>query len=211
MFYTCQKSGSVAYTTVYVKMYGKDTIMNTLSSYIALPMQNTTAKNILLAFLGSVLIGICAQITVPMVPVPMTLQTFAVLTVAMGLGARYGALSVLFYLAEGAMGLPVFAGGKAGLVVFTMGTGGYLIGFVIAAYIVGYMAEKGWDRSFIKASVAMFIGNVALYIPGVLWLGVLLGWNKSILTLGLTPFILGDLVKLVVASGMFSVVWSKLK
>lgn len=185
--------------------------MNTLSSKIVLPIENTMAKNILLAFLGSVLIAICAQITVPMVPVPMTLQTFAVLSVAMALGARYGALSVLFYLMEGAMGLPVFAGGKAGLVVFTTGTAGYLIGFVIAAYIVGYMAEKGWDRSFAKAAVAMFMGNVALYIPGVLWLGVLFGWDKPILAWGLTPFIVGDVVKLLVAAGLFTIVWKKLQ
>lgn len=184
--------------------------MNTLSSHIALPLENKVTKNIVLAFWGSILMAVCAQIAVPMFPVPMTLQTFAVLSVAMALGGRYGALSVMFYLAQGAIGLPVFAGGTGGLAVFMAGSAGYLYGYVIAAYVVGTLAEKGWDRSFIKASWAMFLGNVALYIPGLLWLGILLGWDKPILAWGLTPFILGDLVKLVLASALFTAVWKKI-
>ena len=184
--------------------------MNTLASHIALPVQNTVVKNVLLALLGSVLMAACAQITIPMFPVPLTLQTFAILFIGMALGSRYGPLAVLFYLAEGAVGLPVFAGGSAGLGVFIGGTAGYLYGFVIAAFIVGYLGEKGWDRTFVKASVAMFAGNVAIYIPGLLWLAMIYGWDKPIFAWGLTPFIIGDLVKLVVASGLFTIAWKKL-
>ncbi len=184
--------------------------MNTLSSHITMPVGNTGIKNVLLALLGSVLIAVCAQITVPMFPVPMTLQTFAVLSVGMALGARYGVLSVLFYLSEGALGLPVFAGGTGGIAVFMAGSAGYLYGYVGAAFVVGYLAEKGWDRSFIKASVAMILGNIVLYIPGLLWLGMVFGWNAPILKWGLTPFILGDVVKVIVASGMFTAIWKQL-
>ena len=184
--------------------------MNTLCSHIALPIQNAVVKNLVLAFLGSVLVAICAQITVPMVPVPMTLQTFAVLSVAMALGSRYGALAVLFYLGQGALGLPVFAAGKGGIAVLMGASAGYLYGFVLAAFVVGYLAEKGWSRSFVTASIAMLLGNVVLYIPGLLWLGMVFGWDKPILAWGLTPFIMGDLVKLAVASGLFTVVWKKI-
>lgn len=187
--------------------------MTTLSTHITIPMlplQNTVAKNVVLAFLGSVLMAVCANISVPMFPVPMTLQTFAVLSVGMALGGRYGALSVAMYLAQGAMGLPVFAGGKMGLAVLMGGSAGYLWGFVVAAYVVGTLAERGWDRNFVMASVAMLLGNIVLYLPGLAWLGMVYGWDKPILAWGLTPFIIGDLVKLVLASALFTAVWKKL-
>ena len=128
--------------------------MTTLSSYIQLPLLSGNTQKVALAFIGSLLIAISAQITVPMFPIPMTMQTFAVLTIAVVMGGRLGALSLLMYIAEGAMGLPVFAGGKGGLPVLMGPTGGYLIGFVISAYIVGSLAEKGFDRNAFK----MFVG-----------------------------------------------------
>lgn len=183
--------------------------MNTLSSHIALPIKNDMAKHILLAFFGSIVIAIAAQITVPMYPVPMTLQTMAVFSVAMILGGRYGALAIIFYLAEGAMGLPVFAGGKASIVTLMGPSGGYLFGYVFGAYIVGTLAQKGWDRTMGKAILAMVLGSVALYVPGLVQLGTVVGWDKPILAWGLTPFIIGDTVKIIVASGVFSVIWNK--
>ena len=185
--------------------------MTTLSTYIPLPIANNTVRGVALAFLGSILIAISAQITVPMFPVPMTLQTLAVLSVAMVLGSRFGTLALVFYMIEGAMGLPVFAGGKIGAVAFFGGSAGYLFGYVMAAYVVGTLAEKGWDRTFLKTAAAMLIGNVVLYIPGLLWLGMLFGWDKPILAWGLTPFIVGDLVKLACAAAFFSLMWQKIE
>ena len=115
--------------------------MTVLSNRITISTNNTIAKNILLAFLGSIIISISTQIMVPMFPVPMTMQTFAVLCVGMSLGSRWGSISTMMYLAQGAMGLPVFAGGKFGLITLFGPTGGYLFGYVFSAFVVGYMAE----------------------------------------------------------------------
>ncbi len=187
--------------------------MKVLSSYITISVVNTKIKNILLAFLGSIVIAISAQITIPLpfTLVPITGQTFAVLSIGMVLGARYGALSLIMYLGEGIIGIPVFAGFKSGIATILGPTGGYLIGFVLAAYIVGLLSEKGWDRSFIKTCVAMLIGNIVIYIPGLIQLGIILGWDKPIFALGFTPFIIGDIIKMLFAALLFPLVWSKIK
>ena len=184
--------------------------MTTIAQQIALPIQNTMAKNILLSFLGSIVIAIFAQITVPMFPVPMTMQTFAVLSVGMALGARFGALSVIMYLAEGVAGLPVFAGGGFGITALLGTSGGYLFGFVLGAFVVGALAEKGWDKTISKAFLAMLLGNIALYIPGLIQLGAIVGWDKPVLAWGLYPFIIGGFVKMGVASALFPMLWKKL-
>ena len=118
---------------------------------------------------GSLVIAVCAQIAIGY-PVPMTGQTFAVLMVAALLGARRGTLCILTYLAEGLLGLPVFAQGKAGLAAFLGPTGGYLVGFVGAAYLVGALAQRGWDRRSATAIMMMVLGDVVLYACGLVWL-----------------------------------------
>ena len=118
------------------------------------------------------------------------------------------------YLVEGAAGLPVFAGTPEkgiGLAYMLGGTGGYLVGFVLAAAVCGYLAERGWDRRVVTTALAMLIGNALIYIPGLVWLGSLFGWDKPIVEWGLTPFILGDLVKLALAAAILPLVWKTLR
>ena len=163
-----------------------------------------------LAFIGSILLTISAKIQVPFYPVPMTMQTFMVLALGMAYGWRLGAATVLFYLAQGAMGLPVFVGTPEkgiGLAYMAGPTGGYLLGFVAAAALAGWLAERGWDRNVVTTASAMLLGNIVIYVPGLLWLGALFGWDKPILAWGLTPFVLGDLTKLALASVLMPLAW----
>ncbi|RMD63588.1 MAG: biotin transporter BioY [Alphaproteobacteria bacterium] len=167
-------------------------------------------RGLALAVIGSLVLWASAKVQVPFYPVPMSLQTLAVLALAMAYGWRLGGLSVMLYLAEGALGLPVFAGTpEKGLgLAYMMGpTGGYLIGFVVAAVACGMLAERGWDRGPLTTASAMLIGNVLIYVPGLLWLGALFGWDKPILAWGLTPFLLGDAVKLALAAALMPALW----
>ena len=157
---------------------------------------------------GSLLIAVSAQIAIGY-PVPITAQTFAVLMISALLGARRGIACLLAYLAEGAAGLPVFAQGKAGLVTFAGPTGGYLVGFVVAAFVVGLLAEKGWDRRFRTTVLAMVIGNIIIYAFGLTWLALLVG-AKSALAGGLYPFIPGDMLKIVLAAALLPSTWKLL-
>jgi len=171
-------------------------------------------RSIILAVIGSALLWLSAKIQVPFWPVPMTMQTFVVLTLGMAYGWRLGAATVTLYLVEGAAGLPVFAGTPEkgiGLAYMLGGTGGYLVGFVLAAAVCGYLAERGWDRRVVTTALAMLIGNALIYIPGLVWLGSLFGWDKPIVEWGLTPFILGDLVKLALAAAILPLVWKTLR
>ncbi|HBD29527.1 MAG: biotin transporter BioY [SAR324 cluster bacterium] len=161
----------------------------------------------LLALAGSVLIAICAQISVPLFPVPMTLQTFAVFLIGLTYGWRLGAVTIALYLAEGAFGLPVFAGGKGGLIEFISPTAGFKFGFLLAATACGWFAERGFDRSYTKLFAALLVGNILLYAPGLLWLGSLIGWDKPVLEYGLYPFILGDLLKIAMAVLLLPSAW----
>ena len=165
---------------------------------------------------GSLVIAGCAQIAIGY-PVPMTGQTFAVLMVAALLGARRGALCVLTYLAEGLLGLPVFAQGKAGLAAFFGPTGGYLVGFVAAAYLVGTLAQRGWDRRSATAILMMLLGNVVLYACGLAWLLCLvhllaqpLG-GKGVLAVGLYPFIASEAVKIALAMALLPCGWKMIR
>ncbi len=175
---------------------------------------NNILRNVILALAGTALLTLSAKIQVPFYPVPMTMQTFMVLTLGMAYGWRLGGATLLLYLAEGAMGLPVFAGtpGKGiGVAYMLGGTGGYLIGFVLAAALCGWLAERGWDRRFMTTALALLIGNIAIYVPGLLWLGSLFGWDKPILEWGLTPFILGDAMKLALAAALMPLAWKLLR
>jgi biotin transport system substrate-specific component len=167
---------------------------------------NGLARASLLAVVGTLLLWACAKVSIPIGPVPVAMTTFGVLAIGMAYGWRLGAATVLLYLAEGAMGLPVFAGTPEkglGLAYMVGPTGGYLVGYVLAAAACGWLAERGWDRNVLTAALALLAGNAILYLPGLLWLGVLFGWDKPILDWGLIPFIPGDLLKLaLVATGL---------
>lgn len=149
-----------------------------------------------LVIAGSLLIALSARIIIPLPfsPVPITGQTLVVLLIGMVLGSRRGALTVLMYLAEGLVGLPVFAGG-VGPATLIGPTGGYLVGFVTAAFFVGLLAEQGWDRKAITTALAMLVGNALIYLFGVLWLANLIGLHTA-LTAGLVPFLIGDVLKI---------------
>jgi biotin transport system substrate-specific component len=167
-------------------------------------------RHIALIVLGSLLIALTAKLTIP-VPgsaVPVTGQTFGVLLVGGALGARRGATSVGLYVLLGVVGLPFFAEGKSGLQVIFGASGGYLIGFVLAGAIVGRLAELGWDRRIIGSLGAMLVGNISIYVIGVPWLMVVLNLTLAQgIAQGVTPFILGDIVKLLLAGAAFPAAW----
>ncbi len=159
---------------------------------------------------GSLLIALCAQVKVllPFSRVPVTGQTFAVLMIGALFGARRGSLAVLAYIAEGVAGLPVFAMGS-GLAVLRGFTGGYLLGFIAAAYIVGLLAERGWDRRVRTTVLAMVLGNVVIYAFGLAWLSCLPAVG-NVLREGLYPFIVGDLLKIALAAAVLPSGWKLL-
>lgn len=161
---------------------------------------------ITLMIIGSAFLALCAQITVPLYPVPFTMQTFGVLLIGMVFGPRLGAATVAAYLVEGAVGLPVYAGLNSGLPVLFGLTGGYLFGFAIAAWLVGMLAERGWDRNVFTTAVAMLLGNIVLYVPGLIWLAKFIGAEAAI-TGGLLPFMLGDLLKIALAAVVLPSAW----
>ena len=167
-------------------------------------------RNAALIIGGSLLLTLAAKIQVPFYPVPMTLETLAVLLIGALFGARLGALTVLLFLTEGALGLPVFADTPQhgiGLAYMLGPTGGYLLGFLLAAAATGWLAGRGWDRRPLSAIAMLLIGNALIYLPGLLWLGTLLGWDKPILAWGLYPFLLGDALKLALAAATLPLAW----
>ena len=166
-------------------------------------------NNILLIIAGSVLIALTAQIAIPVAgsPVPATGQTFGVLLVGMALGSRRGALAVIAYLAEGAMGAPVFALG-ASAPALVGPTAGYLYGFVPAAFLVGYLAENGWDRNPVSTALAMLAGNIILYIPGLVYLSMVVGTTPTqTLAIGFLPYYGIDVAKLILAAAAMPIAW----
>ncbi|MEO0743752.1 MAG: biotin transporter BioY [Pseudomonadota bacterium] len=167
-------------------------------------------KQAALVVLGVLALAIAAKIKVPMWPVPITMGTFAVLTIGAAYGARLGLVTILAYMIVGALGFDIFAGSSAekfGLTYMMGGTGGYLVGYVLATVALGALAQRGWDRSVVWMALAMLIGNVLIYVPGLLWLGQLYGWDKPILAWGLTPFLLGDAIKLALAAAILPAAW----
>jgi biotin transport system substrate-specific component len=173
--------------------------------------QKALAYDAVLIIGGSLFIALCAQFTIHVGPVPITGQTLGVLLTGMLLGSRRGSLSVLAYLAEGIAGLPVFApGGPMGVARLLGPTGGYLLGFVAAAYGTGLLAERGWDRKMVTTLLAMLIGNAAIYAFGLPWLGIFVGIENA-LSLGLYPFVIGDLLKAFLAAALLPTGWKLLK
>jgi len=166
---------------------------------------NRALRAVLLAVAGTALLTISAKIQVPFWPVPMTMQTFAVLVIAMAYGPPLGAATVGLYLVEGAAGLPVFAGG-GGLAYFAGPTGGYLVGFLAAAALLGQLAARGWDRGVVTTLAAMALGTVVIFACGVAWLSTLIGLPQAIAG-GLTPFLLGATFKIALAAAVLPLAW----
>jgi len=170
-------------------------------------------RNVLLAVLGVALLTLSAKVKVPMYPVPVTLQPMVVLGIGVAFGFRLGLATLVLYVAEGALGFPVFAGTpEKGIgIAYLMGpTGGYIFGFVLAAASVGWLAERGWDRNILKMTLACLLGLALIYGPGLLQLGAVVGFDKPILAWGFYPFILADLVKVAIVALGFPAVWSLL-
>lgn len=185
---------------------------NTLAQ-TAWATDKTLVRSIILAVLGSVALWISAKISIPFWPVPLTMQTLVVLMIGMAFGTSLGVATVLLYLAEGAVGLPVFSGTlEMGIgLAYMMGTtGGYLVGFVLAVGTVGCLSERGWDHTPQTTAATMLIGNIVIYIPGLLWLGAVIGWDKPVFAWGLAPFLAGDALKLVLAAFLMPTLWKLL-
>ena len=167
-------------------------------------------KQVAMVVLGIVALAIFAKIKVPMWPVPVTMGTFAVLTIGATYGPRLGLATIIGYMIVGAAGFDVFAGSSAeslGLSYMMGGTGGYLVGYVLATLALGFAARAGWDRSILLMGAAMLVGNILIYAPGLAWLGQLYGWDQPILAWGLTPFLVGDALKLILAALIVPGLW----
>jgi biotin transport system substrate-specific component len=164
---------------------------------------------IALVVLGTALLTLSAKIKIPFYPVPMTMQVFVVLALGLAFGFRLALATVLLYLVEGAANLPVFAGTpERGLgLSYMMGpTGGYLLGYVLAAGAVGWLADRGWGHHWVKAILAAYVGLMLIYVSGLLWLATIVEWG-DVLKYGFTPFILGDLAKMLIAALAVAGVW----
>ena len=168
----------------------------------------TRVRHIALIAFGAGIVALSAQLVIPTQPVPFTGQTLGVLAVGAALGFRRGAAALLLYLAIGAIGVPVYAEGKAGLGVVSGAPGGDLIGFVVAGAIVGRLAELGWDRRLPGALVAMAIGTAVIYAIGVPWLKVATGmsWAEAV-NLGMTKFLVWDAAKALIAGAALPLTW----
>ena len=184
-------------------------------------MTRRALRYLVLALAGSAFVAISAQFQVPLWPVPTTGQTFAVLVVGLVFGPRLGAATLMLYMAEGAIGIPVFAKFAAGPAVIAGPTGGYIVGFILAAALVGYLAERGWDRRPSTTALAMVIGNIAIYVCGLPWLALFYagpgaayvasaGAETALgaaLYAGFLPFLVGDALKLALAAAVLPLAW----
>lgn len=169
-------------------------------------------RQAVLVVAGIVLLTVMAQIKLPVPgsPVAINMGTFALLSIGAAYGARLGLATILGYMLIGALGFDVFQSSTAdlnGIAYMTGSTGGYLLGYVLATVTLGMLARRGWDRSVAWMALAMLIGNAIIYVPGLLWLGQLYGWEKPILAWGLTPFLAGDAIKLALAALVLPGAW----
>ncbi len=162
--------------------------------------EHSWIRNLLMVIGGSILIALFARVAIPLPfsPVPIALQGHICLLLGALLGSRLGAITVLAYLLQGALGLPVFALGKAGFVILMGPTGGYLIGYVLGAWLTGYLIERSGSKSLRQAMLAMAIGNLAIYLCGLSQLSLFVGIERVFL-LGMLPFVMGDCIKLYAA------------
>ena len=166
--------------------------------------QSKIFKNILLALVGTILLAVSSKIKIPFYPVPMTMQTLVVLVLGIAFGWKLGVFTVLLYLFEGLIGLPVFSGSPekgVGIIYFTGPTMGYLIGFLFAGFLAGYF---DYNKNFILNFFKLLISVSIIYILGLLWLGILIGWDKPIFELGAKPFLLAELFKILLITILLS-------
>ena len=162
--------------------------------------QSKLLKYVFLALIGSITLAISSKFKIPFYPVPMTMQTLIVLVIGVGFGWKLGLATISLYLFEGIIGLPVFSGTPEkgiGLVYFTGPTMGYLIGFLVAAYISG---KFNYDNNLVKNFLKLMLATSFIYILGMSWLGSLIGWDKPIFQLGAQPFLLAELFKILIAT-----------
>ena len=162
--------------------------------------QSKLLKNLFIALIGSILLAISAKIKIPFYPVPMTMQTLVVLIIGIGFGWKLGVATIALYLFEGIIGLPVFSGTPekgVGLIYFTGPTMGYLIGFLIAAFIAG---KFNYNNNVISHFLKLTFATSFIYILGMFWLGELIGWDKPIFKLGAQPFLLAELLKILLVT-----------
>jgi biotin transport system substrate-specific component len=178
------------------------------------PQQGTAlwVKQGVMVLVGIIALAVMAKIKVPVPgsPVAISMGTFAVLTIAAAYGPRLGLATIMGWLMVGMLGFDVFQSSTADLngLSYMMGsTGGYLVGYVLATLALGFAARAGWDRSVVWMALAMLIGNALIYVPGLAWLGMLYGWDQPILAWGLTPFLLGDALKLGLAALIVPGLW----
>lgn len=170
----------------------------------------TLTRDIALILGATALTALGAKVSIPWLPVPFTLQTFFVLLTAFVLGSRRSVAAQMAYIGAGLCGLPVFAGPIAGPAYVFGPTGGYLLGFVAASWLVGSLAEKGWDKRTWSSVLAMTIGSIVILSIGTMWLGVLIGFEKALMV-GVAPFLLSELAKVLVAGAMLPVAWKLVK
>ena len=183
---------------------------DTLMGAALAPLDSVRSAGLVIVF--SLFIAACAQFAIHIGPIPITGQTFAVLLTGMLLGSRLGAAAVIAYLIEGAIGLPFFAGGGAGLVRFLGPTAGYLVAFPAAAFIAGAFAEHGWDKRYLTAVAAMAIGSLVIFLGGWAWFAVLTNTPPvAAFKLAVLPFLLGDVIKIALGAAVLPTGWALLK
>lgn len=188
--------------------------MSTLTLHLGRPtladrfFARSIATDVVLVTAGAALTAVASQLYIPIQPVPITLQTLAVILVGSTLGATRGALSMVLYLAVGMLGMPVFSEGASGTSVVFGATGGYIVGFIFAAALTGWLAQRDWDKKFLGAAVSMAAGTIMTFAVGLPWLAV--SFNATLaetLEWGLYPFIIGGIVKSAIAAGLLPVTW----
>lgn len=172
-----------------------------------LPVRNDSLRILLQIAVGVTFLALMAQIRFEIGPVPITGQTLGVLLIGAAYGAGLGSLTMVSYLLLGGLGIGVFSGWGSGWSVLTGITGGYLFGFVLAGAAVGFLAQRGWDRNFGLTALAMLIGNLLIYLPGLLWMTRFAPDWPTALQWGLIPFIPGDLLKLLIAAAALPLAW----
>jgi len=183
---------------------------DTLMGAALAPLDSVRSAGLVIVF--SLFIAACAQFAIHIGPIPITGQTFAVLLTGALLGSRLGAAAVIAYLIEGALGLPFFAGGGAGIVRFLGPPGGYLVAFPAAAFIVGAFAEHGWDKRYPTAVAAMAIGSLIIFLGGWAWYAILTNTPPvAAFQIAVWPFLLGDVVKIALGAAVLPTGWALLK
>lgn len=177
-----------------------------------LPARKGTLRSVLQVAIGVAFLALLAQLRLQVGPVPVTGQTLGVLLLGAAYGVGMGVGTTALYVALGGLGLPIFTGGNAGLAYLAGPTGGYLVGFVLAAGLLGWLAARGWDRSYLLVALAMVAANLVIYAAGLTWLKSVLavGWGQA-LAFGLYPFLVGDAIKVAIAVAALPTAWRLLR